>query len=102
MAKATTLLLSLMIIRTLKIPTLRKQNKLRAPGWLLVKCPTLDFSSGHDLMVHEMELCVGLCTGSASPLGILSLPLCPSCALTHTFSQNKYFLKRGKKEKLLD
>ena len=26
-----------------------------------VKCPTLDFGSGHDLTVHEMEPRAGLC-----------------------------------------
>ena len=29
-----------------------------------VKHPTLDLSSGHDLMVHELEPCVGLSTDS--------------------------------------
>ena len=33
----------------------------------LVKHLTLDFSSGHDLMVHEFEPCIGLCDGSAEP-----------------------------------
>ena len=32
-----------------------------------VKDPTLDFSSGHDLMVHELEPCVGLSTDSTEP-----------------------------------
>ena len=35
---------------------------------------TLDFSSGYDLTVHEMEPCVGLHTAQGL-LGILSLPL---------------------------
>ena len=32
------------------------------PGWLnVVKCPSLDFGSGHDLADgHEIEPCVGL------------------------------------------
>ena len=47
-----------------------------------VKCLTLGFGSGHDLMVHEFELRVGLCADS-SETGILSLPLPAS------LSQNK-------------
>ena len=33
----------------------------------LVEHPTLEFGSGHDLMVRGFEPCVGLCTGSAEP-----------------------------------
>ena len=33
----------------------------------LVKCLTLDFGSSHDLMVHEIEPCIGLCADSAEP-----------------------------------
>ena len=32
-----------------------------------VKCPTLDFGSGHDLMVHEMEPCIRLCADRVEP-----------------------------------
>ena len=32
-----------------------------------VKCPTLDFGSGHDLMVHGFKPRVGLCTDSIEP-----------------------------------
>ena len=32
-----------------------------APGWLSVEHLTLDFGSGHDLTLHEMEPCVRLC-----------------------------------------
>ena len=32
-----------------------------------VECPTLDFSSGHDLVVREFEPHVGLCTDSVGP-----------------------------------
>ena len=43
------------------------------------KCLTLGFSSSHDLMAHEFEPHVWLCTDSAltvqSVLGILSLSL---------------------------
>ena len=33
----------------------------------LVKCPTLDFGSGHDLTVREFEACIRLCADSAEP-----------------------------------
>ena len=33
----------------------------------LVKCPPLDFGSGHDLTVHGFESRVGFCTDSAEP-----------------------------------
>ena len=40
------------------------------------KCPTLDFGSGHDLTVREIEPRVELCTDSAEPAwDSLSLPL---------------------------
>ena len=32
-----------------------------------VKCPILDFGSGHDLTVHELEPPVGLWADSAEP-----------------------------------
>ena len=32
-----------------------------------VGCLTLDFGSGHDLMVHEFELLVGICADSSEP-----------------------------------
>ena len=41
-----------------------------------VKRPTLDFSSGHDLMVREFEPPVGLCPVSVEPAwGSFSPPL---------------------------
>ena len=40
-----------------------------------VKLPTLDFGSGHDLMVCEFEPHIGLHADSVEPLQILSLPL---------------------------
>ena len=52
--------------------------------WLAqsVKLPTLDLSSGHDLMVCEFEPLVGLCADSSEPgarFGFcVSLFLCPS------------------------
>ena len=58
----------------------------------LVKRPTLDFGSGHDLMAHEIEPHVGLCADSEEPawdsLSLsLSLSLCSFPTLS--LSQNK-------------
>ena len=47
----------------------------------LVGCPTLDFGSGHDLMVHGIEPYIGLCAGSTQR-EILSLSLCLSPILS--------------------
>ena len=50
---------------------------------LSVECPGLDFSSGHDLMVHETEPCNGLLADSSEPdCDSLSpsLSLCPCLA----------------------
>ena len=45
------------------------------------KRPMLDFGSGHDLLVHGFESCIGLHADSAEPAGdSLSPPLCPSPA----------------------
>ena len=61
-------------------------------GALLVKRPTPDFRSGHDLTVREFEPCVGLCITEQSLLGFLSLSLsslCPSPAHSLSLSENK-------------
>ena len=50
------------------------------------KCQTLDFGSGHELMVPEFEPHVR--QTARSLLGILALPLSLS------LSQNKYFKKK--------
>ena len=42
-----------------------------------VKHVNLDFRSGHNLMVHEFEPCIRLCTDDAD-LAQNSLSLCPS------------------------
>ena len=58
-----------------------------------VKHPTPDFGSGHDLMVHEIEPCVRLRTGSMEPAwASLSLFLCcsPTCALSLSLIINKF------------
>ena len=38
----------------------------------LIKQPTLDFSSDRDLMVHEIEPRIGLCTDSTDSLTLLA------------------------------
>ena len=40
-----------------------------------VKHPTLDFSSGHDLIVREFEPHIGLCADSVEPVDSLAPPL---------------------------
>ena len=65
-----------------------------------VKGLTLDFSSGHDLMVREFEPRVGLHTDGAEPACdslslLLSLPHPRSCSLTVKI--NKYTFKEKKK-----
>ena len=50
----------------------------------LVKCLTLDFGSGHDLMVPEFKPDMGLCTDSVEPaLDSLFLPLSLPLPLLH-------------------
>ena len=65
-----------------------------------VRHPTLDFSSGHDLTVLELEPHVGLCTVSArSLLRILSpsLSVPTSLMLSLSFSLKINKLKKIKK-----
>ena len=49
--------------------TLRFQATSWQGAWVsqLVKFQTLDFDSGHDLMVCELETCIRLCADSAEP-----------------------------------
>ena len=57
-----------------------------------VKQPTLDFGSGCDLMVREIEPHVGLCANSVEPAWdslSLSFSLSPSPAHIPFISQNK-------------
>ena len=44
-----------------------------------VKCPTLDFGSGHDLTVGEIKPCIRLCGDSAEPACSFS----PSLSVSH-------------------
>ena len=51
----------------------------------LLKPPTLDFCSGHDLTVHGFETRLGLCADSSEPAWdsvSLSLCLSPACSLS--------------------
>ena len=62
-----------------------------------VKHLILDFSSGHELMVHKFKPCIGLCADSTEPawnsLSSLSAPppLMHTCSLP--LKINKYCLK---------
>ena len=66
-------------------------------AWMaqLVKCPTLDFGSGHYLTVCEFERYIGLYADTVGLLGILSpspslpLPCLCSVCLSPSLSQNK-------------
>ena len=70
------------------------ENYKNRGAWVAqsVKCSTLDFGSSHDLMVHEIKPCIGLCAVSMEPSWD-SLPLSlfpsPSHAVLHTLSLNK-------------
>ena len=59
----------------------------------LVQCPTLDFHSGHDLTVHEIEPTSASVLTAWSLVGILSPAL--SLPHLHTLSQNKQTLKNN-------
>ena len=83
----------------------RDPRKLTGPGRLggSVKLPTLDFSSGYDLIVREFKPCIGLCTDSAEPAWdslspSLSLPL-PH--LHSFFLSLKINIKKKRKKKKL-
>ena len=57
----------------------------------LVKCPTLDFGSGHDLMVHEFEPHVRLCANSGESAWDSLSPVSPSLRPP---SKINFFLKK--------
>ena len=68
----------------------------------LVKRPTLDFGSGHDLMVGEFKPCVRLCADSVEPAwDSLSPSLCPSTAhsLSLSLKVNKLKQKRRRRRR---
>ena len=69
----------------------------------LVKHLTLDFDSGHDVMVYGTELHIGLCIEWGACLGFsLSLSLCPFPTLSFSLKINKLkkFLNKRIKEKM--
>ena len=59
----------------------------------LVKLPTLDFGSGHDLTVHEFEPRIGLCADSVETAWDSLSPHClypsPARTLSLSLSLNK-------------
>ena len=55
----------------------------------LLKRPTLDFGSGHDLMVCEFEPALGSGLTAGSLPGIVSLYLSPACSLSLRINKNK-------------
>ena len=58
----------------------------------LAELPTLDFCSGHDLMVREIKPCAGLHADSAEPAwNSLFSPLSPPLSLTLSLSQKLLF-----------
>ena len=65
-----------------------------------VKHLTLNFSSGHDLTVCEIEACHGFCADSKELLGILSVSLSasPLCVLSLSLKINKKRKKRKEKD----
>ena len=66
---------------------LQGKGRYGAPGRLSwVKPPTLDFSPGHDLAVHEFELHVGLVLTGWKLLGILSFSLSLPCLLLRAYA----------------
>ena len=74
-----------------------------------VKCPTLDFSSGHDVTVHGFEPHVRLCADSAEPAwGSLSPSLSPSLpyscclSLSHKINKLKNVFKNLRKRFLVE
>ena len=65
----------------------------------LVKYPTLDFSSGHDFAVREIEPHFGLCADSAEPAWDslpLSLPFPCSLSLALSLSLKKLIKKKSR------
>ena len=57
-----------------------KKNKRGSWVAQLVKCQTLDFGSGHDLIVREIEPHIGL-KAQSLPEGLCLFPI---CVCTHT------------------
>ena len=66
----------------------------------LVKCPTLDFGSDHDLTVWEFELSTGLWAAARTLPGILSasLPAPPPCTQALCLSKQVNKLEKKKRQ----
>ena len=67
-------------IKGFKFPQIifkEKNKKINRRAWVpqSVKCPILDFGSGHDLRVGKFELHIRLCADSVELFGIVFLPL---------------------------
>ena len=77
------------LIRLNDYDFLHLENKRTRGAWVAQSVKHLT-SSGHDLMVHQFEPCVGLCADSSEPgpcFGFcVSLSLCPSPARALTLS----------------
>ena len=56
-----------------------------------------DFSSGHDLMGHDIELCVGLLGAAGRLLGILTLCLSLPTCWEEIFKNKEIFKKNNKR-----
>ena len=88
-------------MRVLPGTALKEQgtNGAKKPGlgaWVAqsVKPPTPGFSSGHDLIVHEFEPCMGLCAHSVAPAWDshslpLSLSALPQLALSKSIKEKR-------------
>ena len=76
-----------------EVPQKFKNGTTMAPP--PVKHPTLDFGSGHDLTVREIEPCMGLCADGVEPAWD-SLPALPQLTQMFSLSQNKQTLKKKK------
>ena len=66
----------------------------------LVEHATLDFGSGHDLAVQEIEPCIRLCADSAEPVWDTLPSLSALPPLTHTSSLSLSLSQNKKKKKL--
>ena len=77
----------------MKHPAIRRR---RWVAWVVqsVKCPTLDFSSGHNLTVCEIEPPFGVCTDASEPVWETELLRCPRTNfIFEVLLFNKYILK---------
>lgn len=78
------ILIHMNLISNSMIPCLNciQKYKIGGPGWLLIKGTTLAFSSGLNLMIRGLELCVGFC-GEGVQSAWDSVSLCLSLPFPH-------------------